>query len=298
MQSETINDLSAALAKAQAVMKSAPFDRTNPHFKNKYATLASVIDTVRAALAEHGLSVTQAPQIRENGFALVTTLRHSTGQWVSCEWPLPTGVRPQEMGSALTYARRYSLSALVCIAADDDDDAEGARKEGHKSSEPRPSSHATQPTDVVPDVEYDAQGDPVDNIPRGDPRIKQLPKAHAKAPYAKLQNALLKITSLDALKEWGIKNANEVESLPIDFQETIRGQYEEMKLSIKSAQAKTHCEFLQSAMLMAKSEDELIQWTDNHADQIAALGEEWRAELRKTYGEHMTDLRAAQEAAQ
>lgn len=150
MQSEQTNELSTALAKAQAQMKSVPFDRTNPHFKNKYASLAAVIDTLRKPLAENGLSYTQTTQIRDGGFVLVTTLRHGSGQWVESEYPLPAVAKPQEMGSALTYARRYSLSALACIAADDDDDAEGARTNGQTASatspvKPKPVEPPTNP---------------------------------------------------------------------------------------------------------------------------------------------------------
>lgn len=149
MQSEHTAELSAALAKAQSQMKAIPFDRTNPHFKSKYASLAAVIDTVRKPLADNGLSYTQTTHIREGGFVLVTTLRHSTGQWVASEYPLPVVSKPQEMGSALTYARRYSLSALACIAADDDDDAEGAQTSGQKTStpiKPKPVEAPVNPT--------------------------------------------------------------------------------------------------------------------------------------------------------
>lgn len=126
MQSENTADLSAALAKAQGTMKAAAFNKINPHFKNKYADLAAIIDAIRKPLADNGLSYTQATEIRDGGFVLVTTLRHSTGQWVASEYPLPMAAKPQELGSALTYARRYSLSAIACIASEEDDDAEGA----------------------------------------------------------------------------------------------------------------------------------------------------------------------------
>lgn len=235
MQSETINDLSTALAKAQSVMKSAPFDRTNPHFKNKYATLASVIDTIRVPLAEQGLSYTQTTELREGGFVLVTTLRHASGQWVQSEYPLPMGVRPQELGSALTYARRYSLSAIICIAADDDDDAEGARIKGHISSEPRQNPHVTRPEDIVPAVEYDEHGEPIDNIPLGDDRIETLPKAKARTHYALLQAALRLAKTPDELAKWGRDNANQVASLPSDWQETLRGQFTEHMTDLRAA---------------------------------------------------------------
>src|SRR5687768_8744294 len=112
MQTENTADLASALAKAQATMRAAAFDKTNPHFKNKYASLAAVIDAIRKPLADNGLSYTQTTGVREGGFVLVTTLHHASGQWIAGEYPLPVGVKPQELGSALTYARRYCLSAI------------------------------------------------------------------------------------------------------------------------------------------------------------------------------------------
>ena len=152
MQSENTADLSAALAKAQSVMEAARFDKTNPHFKNKYASLAAVIDAIRKPLADNGLSYTQTTEIRENGFVLVTTLRHATGQWIGSEYPLPMGLKPQDLGSALTYARRYSLSAITCIAADEDDDAEGARQGNQVSSAPKGKTSPVNPAPVAPPV--------------------------------------------------------------------------------------------------------------------------------------------------
>lgn len=125
-----MQEIATALAKAQASLKAAPFDKSNPHFKNKYASLASVIDTIRKPLADNGLAYTQATQIRDGHLVLVTTLHHTSGQSIAAEYPLPSVSKPQELGSALTYARRYSLSALVCIAAVEDDDGEGARRGG------------------------------------------------------------------------------------------------------------------------------------------------------------------------
>lgn len=145
MQSETTADLSASLSKAQAQMKAAAFNKVNPHFKNKYADLASVLDAIRKPLAENGLSVTQTTEIREGGFVLVTTLRHASGQWIGSEYPLPMGAKPQELGSALTYARRYSLSAIACIAADDDDDAEAAQAGGQTASTPKAKASPIKP---------------------------------------------------------------------------------------------------------------------------------------------------------
>src|SRR3989304_214100 len=147
MQSEQTNELAAALALAQSSMKAAVFNKTNPHFKNKYADLAAVLDAIRLPLATNKLALTQTTEVRDGGFVLVTTLRHASGQWVASEYPLPQTARPQELGSALTYARRYSLSAIACIAADEDAGAEGARQNNQVATA-REKPHVTRPEDL------------------------------------------------------------------------------------------------------------------------------------------------------
>ena len=123
-----LNELAAALAKAQGAMNNASMNRINPHFKSKYADLAALWDAVRKPLSDNGLSVVQI--IRDG--SLHTMLLHTSGQRLCSDYPLPATARPQEMGSALTYARRYSLSALVGIAADEDDDANAVQSAGVK----------------------------------------------------------------------------------------------------------------------------------------------------------------------
>ena len=117
--SEQISELAAALAVAQGMMENAIMNRTNPHFKTKYADLAAVLNAARKPLSANGLAIVQT--IGDG--VLHTRLLHTSGQWIASEHPLPMSGKPQEIGSALTYARRYSLSALIGIAADEDDDA-------------------------------------------------------------------------------------------------------------------------------------------------------------------------------
>ncbi len=127
MESEQTAELAAALAKAQAAMGPAIINRVNPHFKNRYADLAAVFTAIKP-MHDNGLSFTQTTQFRDGVFLLRTTLRHTSGQWIASEHPLPLNAKPQELGSALTYAKRYSLSAMVGVAADEDDDGEATRK--------------------------------------------------------------------------------------------------------------------------------------------------------------------------
>ena len=130
IKSESIKEIAAALAKAQAKIKPAIFDATNPHFKSKYATLASVQDACRIPLSENGLSVIQTFENGEDGIYLETTLLHSSGEWISSKVKLILDKsNMQGFGSASTYARRFGLAALVGVVADSDDDGNEARKD-------------------------------------------------------------------------------------------------------------------------------------------------------------------------
>lgn len=126
-QSETLDELFAALSAAQGKMHGAKKDRDNPHFKAKFAGLSATWDACREALSENGLAVVQTVEPTADGNFLVTTLGHKSGQWIRGEVPLimdREGMQP--LGSAITYARRYGLQAAIGIAPVDDDDAEGA----------------------------------------------------------------------------------------------------------------------------------------------------------------------------
>ncbi len=132
--SEQINELSAALAKAQGQIQGAKKDSTNPHFKSDYADLASVWDACRQALSGNGLSVAQSAENSEHGYGVTTLLMHSSGQWLRGTLYLkPMKDDPQGAGSALTYARRYALAAMVGVAPDDDDGNAASEKPSSKS---------------------------------------------------------------------------------------------------------------------------------------------------------------------
>lgn len=125
--SEDINELCAALAKAQGSMKAAVFNKTNPHFRSKFADLNSCMDACKQPLAENGLCIMQLPEQINGKDMLVTMLGHSSGQWITSEYPLlASKMDSQGFGSAMTYAKRYSLCAMLGIVADEDDDGEEA----------------------------------------------------------------------------------------------------------------------------------------------------------------------------
>ena len=135
-QSENITDLAKALLCVQRTVQPATKDAENPFTKSWYASLNSVMDACRDALIENGIWLCQYPVSVEqpNTIGLVTKLTHAeSGQWQSslAVVPLPKA-DPQGMGSAITYARRYALTAMLGMVTEDDD-GEGA-KNGKKSS--------------------------------------------------------------------------------------------------------------------------------------------------------------------
>ena len=119
--SEQINEIATALAKAQAELKAASKDAENPHFKSKYADIASIIEALKP-LSKHGLAFAQFPETAEEGIIVSTLLMHTSGQWLRTDVPIPVSkADAQGYGSAITYGRRYGLQALCGLAADDDD---------------------------------------------------------------------------------------------------------------------------------------------------------------------------------
>lgn len=120
--SEQINEIATALAKAQGEITGALKDSANPFFKSKYADLASCWDACRAPLSANGLSIVQITGFTDSLMVLTTRLMHASGQWIESHIPVkPKDESPQAMGSALTYARRYALTAMVGVAQVDDD---------------------------------------------------------------------------------------------------------------------------------------------------------------------------------
>lgn len=136
-QSESIAALAAALSKAQFEMQAARKDMTNPHFQSRYADLAALWDACRAALHENGLAVVQAPEPWDHGIKLRTVVMHTSGEWIDSVLTIPaTKQDAQGYGSAMSYARRYGLSAMLGIVADDDDDGNAASRSAAARQEP------------------------------------------------------------------------------------------------------------------------------------------------------------------
>ena len=123
-----INELAAALARAQSEMRNPTTNATNPFFKSKYAPLNEVINVTKPILSKYGLSFIQMATTKEMAVGVATMLLHESGQYILSEylWLTPVKDDPQAYGSALTYARRYSLCAVLGVVGDKDDDGNAA----------------------------------------------------------------------------------------------------------------------------------------------------------------------------
>lgn len=137
--------ISKALVKAQAAMSHAAKDAKNPHFKSAYSSLASVIDAVRPALSSNGLAFVQKLHTADGGVAVETVLIHESGQEMSFGTLFIPATKQdaQGYGSAISYAKRYSLQAALGIASEDDDGQAAVK------SRPAPS----QPIKVTIDMD-------------------------------------------------------------------------------------------------------------------------------------------------
>lgn len=207
--SDTINELATALAAAQAEMKNATLNKINPHFKSKYADLAGIRDTVTPALTKHGLAIVQGTDTTETGIVVVTRLIHKSGQWMESRFPIAYD-KPQTMGSAYTYARRYSLSAMCSISADEDDDANAANdKPVHAKPEVMPSVNGTHGAS----------------------------KAANRSVYDAFVKAIRNAPTIKALADWHKTNVAEIDKLPADWLDELRLEYSDRKAELEKALA-------------------------------------------------------------
>lgn len=162
-RSSEIALLVEALAKAQGEIKSPERNRTvnvttrdqSKSYTFKYATLDHIIDVIRAPLTKNGLWFTQIMKEDQGTFILDTRLMHASGQWIATQVPLiwDGNGGNQQFGSALTFMRRYALTSLLGIAAEEDDDANAADGNTINQAQDR------KPISPKPDVMQEIRGD-------------------------------------------------------------------------------------------------------------------------------------------
>lgn len=216
--SESITKISPAIVKAMGVMGVAEKDGTNPHFNSKYATLASAVQASRAALSENGLCAMQdqGGVTDHNTIVLTTRILHTSGEWIEtvCE-AKPKSFTPQDIGSSITYLRRYGLMAALGIPPEDDDGNGGSRGE-------------QQPDIKTPQAK--------NGKPKND-GTRKIFKSLQDDVYGSAQD-------VDALTIWAESPSTkeQINQLPLDWQNDIRKIYQDELLAGRAALALTKLE--------------------------------------------------------
>ena len=175
-KSESIKNLAIALSKFQGDVTNPTNTKENPFFKSNYAPLEAVINTVKPILAKHGLSVIQMPVVEDEKVGVITVLMHDSGEYVETEsLVLKTDKNTaQGAGSAITYARRYALSAVLGIASEEDDDgniAETKNKQQYKNNKNRSFNNTNTNNNLATDSQINTlislakQKNYTDNMP-------------------------------------------------------------------------------------------------------------------------------------
>lgn len=194
-ESDELNELFAALAKAQGEMETAKLDSVNPFFKSKYSDLASVVKASRPSLTKNGLSVIQRVLPNGNGaMYLHTRLCHASGQWIESKMLInPPKNDIQTMGSYMTYLRRYNYSSVCGVYSGDvDDDGEFAMQRHEtvygKKVDAEPKITAEQLNELV--LAFDGDKEKITKTldHYGLKKLAELPSKH----FEKLKKGLLK----------------------------------------------------------------------------------------------------------
>jgi hypothetical protein len=158
---DSVSKIAPALIKAKKAFAPALKDKTNPHFRSKYADLGACLEAVDDALLDNGIAVYQETFDDQTGVTVETVFLHESGESIRTgKLHVPAAKQdPQGYGSALTYARRYSLMA-ACGIAPEDDDGNAASKTKPKAVSAIPElNHKSVPKEVFDNLSQDVQDD-------------------------------------------------------------------------------------------------------------------------------------------
>ncbi len=151
IHSENINEIAAALSKAQGAMKPASKDGANPHFKSKFSTLSAIWEAIREPVTANGLTILQDIIAQDKSISVTTKIIHNSGQWIEFG-PLCIPLAKadaQGIGSCSSYAKRYALCAAIGVVSDDDDDGECAVGRGNNPNPKQRNDYVTKPNNIV-----------------------------------------------------------------------------------------------------------------------------------------------------
>jgi hypothetical protein len=205
--------LAKAMAKAQGDLGPVLKDKTNPAFKSKYADLGAVLEAILPALNRAGLSLVQSPSYDGTLVGVTSILLHESGEWMEATLHMrPVKMDPQGIGSCITYARRYAALAIAGAAPEDDD--------GNYASAAPDRGQRVVKVDVGPA-----------DLPPG------MTNKDAKDLHGKLSRGIENCGSLDALKSWSNAWREQLDELPEDYAEDLRGQYARKRDELKAVEA-------------------------------------------------------------
>ncbi|WP_044639709.1 ERF family protein [Risungbinella massiliensis] len=204
--SEKIGNIAAALCQFQGTVSNPKKDSVNPHFRSKYADLDAIITAIRPALLETGLSFIQNQVRDEQGnIGVYTMILHKSGEFFQLDPVYVTLDKKtaQGIGSALTYAKRYSLSMAFGIAADEDDDANSITP---PPNQPQRMQNKPQPqTKQKPAQQPKQEAQPTGSKPQGMANETQRKKIFALGNNLKLNNDEIKEIVLARTKKQSTK---------------------------------------------------------------------------------------------
>lgn len=188
-KSESIKEICIAFNKMQSVLEQPLKDKNNPFFNSKYVPLENVVDSIVKASKDNGLSFSQFAETDENGNICVSTLvMHNSGEWI--QYPKlrmkPEKNTPQSLGSAITYAKRYALSAIFGITSDEDSDGNSESKQ-NKNTKQKQNNRPVQKITIVQAQELADEIQEIANITQAD--------------YDAIQKMVLEAFKIDTLSD-------------------------------------------------------------------------------------------------
>lgn len=198
---------------------------------NAYAVKHKALERVAAekGIATTGLKVLSLDQ--EKGFAAVEAeVKHGDKHFRTFGEASPKNNKnayPLAMAEKRAVDRAILKALVVSGDLYSEDEADDFK---------RPNPHTTRPEDIVPRTEYNELGEPVDNIPHGDPSIERLPKKDSRKDFEAAQKEMRATQTLKQLETWGAANANRVGSYPADWAEIFRGLYAEHRDDLRAKQ--------------------------------------------------------------
>lgn len=226
--SQSVEKISPALVRAINSIEGVKKASTNPHFKSRYANLESVIETAHEALSENGLAVMQGPgPLDGTALTLTTRLIHESGEWIETDFSLPMArADPQAAGSALTYARRYSLMAMLNMPAVDDDGNEANVSKRVTAGQIAAIAASTSfeyrdtgPSEVDGKDWWGAEGSGI--------TAHAAKKAGWEDLHEQMRSQIDQLTTAQSWKTWCAENAHDIKPMPRAWRMILRAEAEE-----------------------------------------------------------------------